>query len=883
MNYDGNINVKPDFNKDFIVVPCSFDPSFPSFNIFGIKRSAFCNSKQADILALVYNYLLRSTKAEKEPMLNSFGKNKDLRNLECQHIYGIIMVILLLIKNNVFDESISFNSDLPDEYIKAAVSVINHYGLLFGRITQKGYKLIKYKSSSTPSISFTGKKADIMLIRSDKETYSREPWFGRRIKYRLGDDNKADCENLLREISPYDKFSEGQFEVLCSILNSAGDSVCIMPTGSGKSLVFYMISYLQPMPVMIISPTDILISDQIRNLKEIHNIDDVSRLLHTGEDTFTEFDVCTKFTYLTPSTFQDRDLLSQFKFLNKGTQLNGLREEKVVPESKLAYIILDEIHCMSNWSHDFRPEYLMLAGHLKNYFTDVPIIGFTGTADYTVALDIRKQLDIPQNNFFSPIAYDKFNTEYSFICCKTVSEMQETACEIIEKQLISAIRTIVFVKSPEQILFLSRRFGSRIVTFSGDTTEGYDLFSEDNSSVLVASADLGVGVNLPNVRCTLHFGLPMSKNDFVQQSGRAGRNNEDVISYVVYLEHENNAPEELIQRSLLFDTAPEAKQYNDYSEIISEIYHYNSQAELKQTITDYYHYLDAQDRPLLIETLSHDNIDNIKKILYMLYRIGYVNDWYASADPYSIMIDIRSTNGIFFAESKNMLERVKKRCLEFLEFIDEENDHTYDIQCSTSIADVINVFSEWYFSQYVYKHKEAFLDLFEFINNNLESDNETITNEIKNYYLLPFMKIKDDEEKYRSMLPMDIVRRFVRGVNHGTPSNLERSLDESYNINIDFAVFAGNLRLNRFDTNRMCRIINADKDNYLSYIYQAITRLYNKTSIICRFEIIKWAYENIDILNDVFSAFMTRIYSSNPKDEIYYGIMAKSLNKKFKE
>ena len=133
------------------------------------------------------------------------------------------------------------------------------------------------------------------------------------------------------------------------------------------------------------------------------------------------------------------------------------------------------------------------------------------------------------------------------------------------------------------------------------------------------------------------------------------------------------------------------------------------------------------------------------------------------------------------------------------------------------------------------------------------------------------------------MLPMDIIRRFVRGVNRGTLSNLERSLDESYNVNIDFAVFAGNLRMNRFDTNRMCRIINTDKDNYLSCIYQAIIRLYNKTSIICRFDIIKWAYENSNILNDDFSAFLIKIYSSNPKDELYYGIMAKSLNNKFKE
>lgn len=179
---------------------------------------------------------------------------------------------------------------------------------------------------------------------------------------------------------------------MCSILNASGNSVCIMPTGSGKSLVFYMVSFLQPMPVLVIAPTDILISDQIRNLRETHNIDDVSHLRNSSDSDFKNFDVCTKFIYMTPSTFQNRDFLSKCIFLNSGTQLNGLREEKVTPDSKLAYIILDEIHCMSNWSHDFRPEYLMLSEHLKKYFTKTPIIGLTGTADYTVALDIQNNL-----------------------------------------------------------------------------------------------------------------------------------------------------------------------------------------------------------------------------------------------------------------------------------------------------------------------------------------------------------------------------------------------------------------------------------------------------------------------------------------------------------
>ena len=159
------------------------------------------------------------------------------------------IVMLLLIKNNIFDKTIKMSTDLPEEYIANAVLLINDY--------------------------------------------SREIWFGRRISYQLGEDDRSDCELILREISPYHNFAEGQFEAMCSILNASGNSVCIMPTGSGKSLVFYMVSFLQPMPVLVIAPTDILISDQIRNLRETHNIDDVSHLRNSSDSDFKNFDVCT--------------------------------------------------------------------------------------------------------------------------------------------------------------------------------------------------------------------------------------------------------------------------------------------------------------------------------------------------------------------------------------------------------------------------------------------------------------------------------------------------------------------------------------------------------------------------------------------------------------
>ena len=485
-----------------ITIPCTYDVSFSSFEVSGITQTTFCTSKQSDIFALIYNYLLRSTKIKLNNLSPCVKNIISSKNLKYQYIYEMAIVMLLLIKNNIFDKTIKMSTDLPEEYIANAVLLINDYGMLFGQITRKGYIPIKYVYSSHFKVSVNGNEADISITHSNKKNYSREIWFGRRISYQLGEDDRSDCELILREISPYHNFAEGQFEAMCSILNASGNSVCIMPTGSGKSLVFYMVSFLQPMPVLVIAPTDILISDQIRNLRETHNIDDVSHLRNSSDSDFKNFDVCTKFIYMTPSTFQNRDFLSKCIFLNSGTQLNGLREEKVTPDSKLAYIILDEIHCMSNWSHDFRPEYLMLSEHLKKYFTKTPIIGLTGTADYTVALDIQKQLDIPQTNIFSPLTFDKFNTDYKFICCKTPEKMQEEICSLIDRQILSNERTIVFVKNPEQLEYLCHTFNSKIAVFSNDSTDGYEAFAENNSPVLVASSDLGVGVNLHNVKCT---------------------------------------------------------------------------------------------------------------------------------------------------------------------------------------------------------------------------------------------------------------------------------------------------------------------------------------------------------------------------------------------
>ncbi|MBQ7290433.1 MAG: DEAD/DEAH box helicase [Clostridia bacterium] len=322
-----------------------------------------------------------------------------------------------------------------------------------------------------------------------------------------------------------------------------------MSTVSGKSLVFYFASILQPLPIFIISPTDILIDDQIRNLWQIHNMDSVSHLKLTKENDFGAYQISANINYLTPATFQNRNLLVAFRAINNGKQAKHGYEKRYADGPLLSYIVLDEIHCISNWGHDFRPEYLMLSKFLKKFLDQTTFLGFTATANYTIVSDIQKQLDIKQDKIFSPILFEKANISYNFIELETPKERIKRAKEIATELIRRNQRTIIFTKNDDYFILVSDAIGDEAALFVSDYPLGYQSFDDGKCKVLVASEDLGVGINLPNVQNVIHFGLPISKSEYLQEIGRAGRAEEAVTSYVLYLNADGNAPAGLLKRT----------------------------------------------------------------------------------------------------------------------------------------------------------------------------------------------------------------------------------------------------------------------------------------------------------------------------------------------
>ena len=321
-----------------------------------------------------------------------------------------------MLKNKYVDKDIiSVNIiEYKAEAIKA-VEYINEYLKIFCTLAGVSTLFVKLKlDTNGTKIKFNELNQENICVVpcKSKKDMLRRIWYGSKIKYNLTQKHKPLLLKLLKNISDFTEFKEGQFEAVCSMINANDHAVCIMPTGSGKSLIYYFASMLQPMATFVVSPTDILIKDQIRNLYKYYNYDNVSHLMLNGTYNFEKYEMGTNLVYLTPTTFQNRNLFKSF----------WAEDNK----SKIAYIILDEIHCLSNWGHDFRPEYLMLSKNLKKYLEQTTFLGFTATANYTVVKDIQKQLDIKQSNFISPLLYEKYLVNYKF--CEAENTKEKLIC-----------------------------------------------------------------------------------------------------------------------------------------------------------------------------------------------------------------------------------------------------------------------------------------------------------------------------------------------------------------------------------------------------------------------------------------------------------------------
>jgi ATP-dependent DNA helicase RecQ len=313
----------------------------------------------------------------------------------------------------------------------------------------------------------------------------------------------------LKQYFGYDTFRPLQQDIITQVLEKK-DCVVLMPTGGGKSLCFQLPALLQDGITIVISPLISLMKDQVDALTTIG----VTAAMINSSMTSAEItDVIEKtragslkILYIAP----ERLALLSFETLLR-----------TLPISLFA---IDEAHCISEWGHDFRPEYRNLK-YLRSKFPNIPIIALTATATEKVRADIVRQLNLPTPHIFTS-SFNRPNLSYEVLPKK---DSFKTILALINScPDESAIIYCFSRKDTENIAEKLTKFGHNALSYhAGLSTDrrrtNQEQFIQGHTKIMVATIAFGMGIDKPDVRLVVHHSLPKSIEGYYQETGRAGR------------------------------------------------------------------------------------------------------------------------------------------------------------------------------------------------------------------------------------------------------------------------------------------------------------------------------------------------------------------------
>ncbi|MES2503420.1 MAG: DNA helicase RecQ [Myxococcota bacterium] len=338
----------------------------------------------------------------------------------------------------------------------------------------------------------------------------------------MNSNSTDEAVELLQRVFGYAAF-RGKQEAVVSHVMTGGSCLVLMPTGGGKSLCFQVPALLRPGLAIVISPLIALMQDQV--------------------DALVQNGVAAAFYNSTLSFEQKRKVKAQaingeLKLLYVAPEtLNALDFRAFLQSLTIGLIAVDEAHCVSQWGHDFRPEYLQIATLRQELNSNIPLIALTATADPVTQKEVRTRLGLTSDPVFCS-SFDRPNIRYQIALKKSGKE-----------QLFEFINTrhageagIVYVmsraKTEEIATWLSQK-GMKALPYHAGLDQNtrrthQERFLRDEGVVMVATIAFGMGIDKPNVRFVAHLDLPKSIESYYQETGRAGRDGDPASAWMVY-------------------------------------------------------------------------------------------------------------------------------------------------------------------------------------------------------------------------------------------------------------------------------------------------------------------------------------------------------------
>ena len=331
------------------------------------------------------------------------------------------------------------------------------------------------------------------------------------------------AKKILKEYWGFSSFRIPQEEIIEAVLQQK-DVITLLPTGGGKSICFQVPALVKEGICLVISPLIALMQDQVENLKERNVKATTIKAGSSQNDIITLFDNIKfgniKFLYISPERLQSSFIQQKIKEIN------------------ISLVAIDEAHCISEWGHDFRPSYRNIKV-LKEIIPDVNFIALTATANKKVLEDISTNLELKNPEVFKKsfarenLAYQVFSVEDKLLRLEQIFAKTKSPA-------------IIYVNSRKKTVELANFLNAR--NFKSSFYHGglsvkekqisFDNWMTEKTPIMISTNAFGMGIDKSNVGIVVHFDVPFSIENYIQESGRAGRNEKK--SFAVLLKNEND-------------------------------------------------------------------------------------------------------------------------------------------------------------------------------------------------------------------------------------------------------------------------------------------------------------------------------------------------------